>query len=187
MTSLEVITGSMFSGKTLELIRRIEKYKFAVPKREIFLFKNREQSRYHGDGLIRTHSGMKHFCNDIGSINSIFWQIERDLKNQFPVIGIDEFQLFFEENAIEIIKKILDRFHPTLIISGLARDSRGEPFKHMPHLLCMADDITVLSAICKKCGKEATQTQRLKDSDAQIFIDDGTNYEARCRECWEPR
>jgi len=185
MTSgrLEVITGPMFSGKSEELIRRVNRFKYSKPLRDILFFKHKIHS-LPGNNRLSTHSGVNVFCRDIEEVKEIL--TTELMFNEPPVIGLDEAQFFDEYEDVKYIQTMVELGNQ-VFISGLSRDSRGEPFGYMPEILCMADHITTLTALCTVCGGEATMTYRKTPGGSQINTDDGNNYESRCRLHWEAR
>lgn len=184
--SLEVVCGSMFSGKTEELMRRLKRAEYA--KQQILTLKHHIDNRvsYH---CIASHDGNKRQAipcegND-ESLRKIFGLADsRDI----DVVGIDETQ-FFPFELIGIIQKLVNK-GKRVVAAGLDMDFRGEPFSIMPPLMAWADHVTKLRAICMQCGKEANYTQRLIDGrpakyeDPVILVGASECYEARCRNCF---
>ena len=177
--SIEVICGSMFSGKSEELIRRVRRVQIARKKVEIF--KPMIDNRYHVQ-YIYSHNGSKIEANCIKHSKEILKKINQDS----DVIAIDEAQ-FFDEGIIQVCQLLADR-GKRVIIAGLDQDFRGEPFGPMPKLLAIAEYVDKLHAICMVCGKPATRTQRLVNGkpadyhDPTILIGAKESYEARCRQ-----
>ena len=177
--SIEVICGSMFSGKSEELIRRVRRVQIARKKVEIF--KPMIDNRYHVQ-YIYSHNGSKVEANCIKHSKEILKKINQDS----DVIAIDEAQ-FFDEGIIQVCQLLADR-GKRVIIAGLDQDFRGEPFGPMPKLLAIAEYVDKLHAICVVCGKPATRTQRLVNGkpadyhDPTILIGANDSYEARCRQ-----
>ena len=177
--SIEVICGSMFSGKSEELIRRVRRVQIARKKVEIF--KPIIDNRYHVQ-YIYSHNGSKVEANCIENSKEILKKINQDS----DVIAIDEAQ-FFDEGIIQVCQLLADR-GKRVIIAGLDQDFRGEPFGPMPKLLAIAEYVDKLHAICMVCGKPATRTQRLVNgkpadyNDPTILIGAKEIYEARCRQ-----
>ena len=177
--SIEVICGSMFSGKSEELIRRVRRVQIARKKVEIF--KPIIDNRYHVQ-YIYSHNGSKVEANCIENSKEILKKINQDS----DVIAIDEAQ-FFDEGIIQVCQLLADR-GKRVIIAGLDQDFRGEPFGPMPKLLAIAEYVDKLHAICMVCGKPATRTQRLVNgkpanyNDPTILIGAKESYEARCRQ-----
>lgn len=183
---LEVICGSMFSGKTEELMRRLRRAEYA--KQKILTIKNKIDNRKNIT-TISTHNGDERIAFNIDnskeSINKI---IELANKNM-DVIGIDEIQ-FFPKEIIEIIMHLVDS-GKKVIVSGLDLDFRGEPFGIVPTLMAFADSVLKLKAICVVCGKDAHYTQRIvngkpaKYHEPIIMVGAKESYEARCRNCFK--
>ena len=177
--SIEVICGSMFSGKSEELIRRVRRVQIARKKVEIF--KPIIDNRYHVQ-YIYSHNGSKVEANCIENSKEILKKTNQDS----DVIAIDEAQ-FFDEGIIQVCQLLADK-GKRVIIAGLDQDFRGEPFGPMPKLLAIAEYVDKLHAICMVCGKPATRTQRLVNgkpanyNDPTILIGAKESYEARCRQ-----
>jgi thymidine kinase len=177
--SIEVISGSMFSGKSEELIRRIRRVQIARKKVEIFkpIIDNRYHSRF-----IYSHNGNKVEAKCVRDIKEISNKIQDDI----DVVAIDEVQ-FFDEEIIRVVQLLADE-GKRVIIAGLDQDFRGEPFGPMPQLLAIAEYVDKLYAICMVCGRPATRTQRLVNgkpadyNDPIILVGAKESYEARCRQ-----
>ena len=180
--SIEVICGSMFSGKTEELLRRVKRAQIA--KQKVQVFKPAIDNRYSVDHV------QSHDSNRVGSYPvEKARDILKYLEDNTRVVGIDEAQ-FFDDSVIDVAQKLAFR-GIQVIIAGLDMDFRGLPFGPMPKLLAIAEDVTKLSAICVVCGHAASRTQRvnrngIKD-DSRIAIGAQEMYEARCRFCHEPQ
>ena len=177
---IEVICGSMFSGKSEELIRRVRRVQIA--KKKIQIFKPAIDNRYAVQ-YIYSHSGTKVEAINITKSKDILERIEPDTE----VIAIDEAQ-FYNDDIVFVCQKLADQ-GKRVIIAGLDQDFRGEPFGPIPKLLAVAEYIDKLQAICMVCGNTASRTQRLvngqpaKYSDPTILIGAQESYEARCRKC----
>lgn len=177
---IEVICGSMFCGKTEELLRRIRRA--AIARQHIQVFKPAIDYRY-GLARVASHNGL---AWDSEAINSSA-EIIRDLKPDTNVVAVDEAQ-FFDEGITEVCNTLADR-GLRVIVAGLDLDFRGEPFGPMPRLICQAERVDKLHAICVVCGAPASRTQRLIDGqparydDPVIVIGAAETYEARCRHC----
>ena len=177
---IEVICGSMFSGKSEELIRRVRRVQIA--KKKIQAFKPTMDSRYAVQ-YIYSHNGTKVEAINITEPKEILERIESDTE----VIAIDEAQ-FYEDDIVRVCQKLADQ-GKRVIVAGLDQDFRGEPFGPIPKLLAVAEYINKLQAICMVCGNTASRTQRLvngqpaKYSDPTILIGAKESYEARCRKC----
>lgn len=179
---LEVISGCMFAGKTEELIRRINVLSYA--KMEIIVFKPKIDNRY-SDTEIVSHSGVKVPCLVIEKAQDILKKVNTDIK----VVAIDEVQ-FFDQGIVEVCEYLADK-GIRVIVAGLDKDFRGEPFGVMPELLTRAEFVTKLTAVCAKCGAPATRTQRLVNgipaayNDPVVLVGAVEHYEPRCRHCHE--
>ena len=173
---IEVITGSMFSGKTEELIRRIRRSEYA--KQKVQIFKPKIDNRYEDDYIV-SHSMMKAPSTKIEDINEVLNLVDEDTR----VVAIDEVQ-FFSDDVIGICNKLANA-GKRVIVAGLDQDYKAQPFGPMPKLLAIAEYITKNSAICVKCGNPATRTQRLVRDTDTILVGSKEIYEARCRNCHE--
>jgi len=179
---IEVICGSMFSGKSEELIRRVHRVQIA--KKKIQIFKPTIDNRY-AIQHIYSHNGTKIEAINITKSKEILKTVEPDTE----VIAIDEAQ-FYDEDLVLVCQKLADQ-GKRVIIAGLDQDFRGEPFGPIPELLSVAEYVDKLHAICMVCGNTASRTQRLvngqpaKYSDPTILIGAKESYEARCRKCHE--
>ena len=173
---IEVICGSMFSGKTEELIRRIRRAQIA--KMDTIIFKPKVDDRYSPEHIV-SHNQMKLNSKIVETTDEILTQSQKA-----EVVAIDEAQ-FFDEEIVEICK-ILAKQKKRVIVAGLDTDYRGEPFGPMPNLMCEADYVDKLRAICVKCGNPATYTQRTSKDSERVVIGETDIYEARCRNCYEP-
>lgn len=178
---LEVICGPMFSGKTGELIRRLRREQIA--RKSTLLLKPEIDTRY--GKAVSTHDGVS-----MEAVNFNGLSITHPGED-FDVIGIDEVQFF--PNTIESdILWLVEGLHKTVIVSGLDMTYRREPFSVVPNLMALADSVTKLYAVCHLCGKPATLTQRLINSQPAPFSGDTIqvggleSYEARCRGCFQP-
>ena len=173
---IEVICGTMFSGKTEELIRRLRRAQIA--KMATTIFKPLVDTRY-SDTQIVSHNQMKMDSRLVESSPEIL-----PLSQGSKVVGIDEAQ-FFDNDLLPICKELASN-GVRVIVAGLDTDYRGLPFGPMPELMCEADYLDKLRAICVKCGNPATYTQRHTKDSEQILIGETDIYEARCRNCFEP-
>jgi thymidine kinase len=171
---IEVICGSMFSGKTEELIRRLKRAKIANLKVEIF--KPAMDTRYHEQDIV------SHDENAIQSTPIDNSQTILLLASDVDVIGVDEAQ-FFDDQLPEVCDQLALR-GIRVIIAGLDMDYKGKPFGQMPYLLAKADYITKLHAICVKCGNIANYSFRKKPLPGQILLGEKDIYEPRCRHCY---
>jgi thymidine kinase len=173
---IEVICGSMFSGKTEELIRRIHRAEYA--RQKIQIFKPEIDKRYD-DTHIVSHNLTKAPSQIVKKTKDIIDQINWDS----DIIAIDEAQ-FFDDEIIELCGRLANK-GKRVIVAGLDQDYTGKPFGPMPQLLAIAEYITKLSAICVKCGNPANRTQRLTHDKEKVVVGATDIYEARCRNCHE--
>ena len=180
---IEVICGSMFSGKTEELVRRLKRAQYA--RQKIQVFKPKIDNRYSEDH-VQSHDASKIRSYTVDQASAILELVD----NNTRVVGIDEAQ-FFDEAVVEVAQKLAYR-GIRVIVAGLDMDYRGQPFGPMPILLAVAENVTKLTAVCVVCGQPATRTQRLMESTSpsarneQIVVGAGELYEPRCRFCHEP-
>ena len=174
---IEVIAGSMFSGKSEELIRRLRRAKIA--RQKIQVFKPDIDSRFSNDHIV-SHSEIRHESANVRTSEDIRARIEPDTQ----VIGIDEAQ-FFDNELIPIVNELAER-GVRVIIAGLDQDYTGKPWEPMPQLLAIAEYITKTHAICMKCGQPANYTQRTFESEERVAVGGEGMYEARCRSCFVP-
>ncbi|HEX9653839.1 MAG TPA: thymidine kinase [bacterium] len=173
---IEVITGSMFSGKSEELIRRLRRAQIA--RQAVAIFKPSIDSRFSNDHIV-SHSEQK--IPSI-SVSSAFEILERS--HDAKVVGIDEGQ-FFGLELVEVCEKLAAQ-GKRVIVAGLDQDFRGKPFEPMPQMLAIAESITKTLAICVKCGNPANRTQRITKEKDRVLVGATAMYEARCRNCFEP-
>lgn len=174
---IEVIAGSMFSGKSEELIRRLKRARIA--RQTVQVFKPAIDNRYSVEE-IASHSGQKHDSIPVRDTAEMLEKLESDTQ----VVGIDEGQ-FFDMALVEAVNKLAAGGR-RVIIAGLDQDYTGRPFEPMPQLLSIAEFITKTHAICVKCGSTANYSQRTVDSDARVEVGASDKYEARCRQCFVP-
>jgi thymidine kinase len=174
---VEVIAGSMFSGKSEELIRRLRRAKIA--RQKVQVFKPEIDSRF-SDNHIVSHSEMKHESANVKAAADIRARIEPETE----VVGIDEAQ-FFDNGLVAIANELAGR-GVRVIIAGLDQDYTGKPWEPMPQLLAVAEYITKTHAICMKCGQPANYTQRTFESEERVAVGGAGMYEARCRTCFVP-
>ncbi len=177
---IELICGSMFSGKTEELIRRLRRAEIA--KQRVQVFTHSLDVRY-GSRQLASHSGANWSAIPVQSAAQVLELVDPTT----TVVAIDEAQ-FFDANVTQVVDALADR-GVRVIIAGLDTDFRGEPFGPMPLLLAQAEQVDKLSAICVVCGAPASRTQRLIDGapakydDPVILVGASEVYEARCRHC----
>jgi thymidine kinase len=174
---IEVIAGSMFSGKSEELIRRLRRAKIA--RQKVQVFKPEVDSRYSNDHIV-SHSEMRHESANSRSASEVLAKVDPDTE----VVGIDEGQFF--DNELVSVANELARRGIRVIIAGLDQDYTGKPWEPMPQLLAIAEYITKTHAICMKCGQAANYTQRTFDSEERVAVGGEGMYEARCRNCFVP-
>lgn len=174
---IEVIAGSMFSGKSEELIRRLNRARIA--RQRVQVFKPGIDERYSIEE-IASHSGQKHISIPVATTAEMMSQVADDTE----VIGIDEAQ-FFDMAIIDAANDLAES-GKRVIIAGLDQDFMGKPFEPMPQLLSIAEFITKTHAICVKCGSTANYSQRTVESEERVEVGAADKYEARCRKCFIP-
>ena len=174
---IEVIVGSMFSGKSEELIRRLNRARIA--RQKVQVFKPSIDARYSIEE-ISSHSGYKHDSKPVTSAEEMMSHILPETQ----VVGIDEGQ-FFDMALVDAVNKLAGE-GKRVIIAGLDQDYTGKPFEPMPQLLSVAEFITKTHAICVKCGSTANYSQRTVESEARVEVGASDKYEARCRKCFVP-
>ena len=179
---IEVICGCMFAGKTEELIRRINVLSYA--RKYILVFKPKIDDRY-STTEIASHAGSKVPCIVISEAKERLAHVNYDT----DVVAIDEVQ-FFDEDVVDICEYLADS-GLRVMVAGLDKDFRGEPFGVLPDLLTRAEFVTKLTAVCAKCGAPATRTQRIINgkpasfNDPIVLVGAKEAYEPRCRHCHE--
>lgn len=176
---IEIICGSMFSGKTEELIRRVRRA--IIAKQQIQVFKPQIDGRY-GIESVMSHNGQRVDAEPVDNAHAI----RASVREKTTVIAIDEVQ-FFDDAIVDVVEELANS-GLRVIVAGLDMDFRGEPFGSMPDLMCIAEEVTKLRAICTVCGHSATRSQRLVNGnpayydDPIIMVGAQESYEARCRE-----
>ncbi|MDC3130066.1 thymidine kinase [Bacteroidota bacterium] len=171
---IDIICGSMFSGKTEELIRRLKRLDFA--KKKYKLFKPIIDSRYDNNKVV------SHNMNSVqATIISKSEDIYKHIKNE-KIIAIDEAQ-FLDEKLYEVCKKLI-KDGIDIILVGLDMDYKGEPFGSMPKLLAISDDVKKMHAVCFNCGEPANYTFRTSNDTQQVLIGSKENYKALCKNCF---
>ncbi len=171
---IEVICGSMFSGKTEELIRRLKRAKFARQRVEIF--KPAMDTRYSEEEVV-SHDSNSIASTPIDSSASILlFSSDKD------VVGIDEAQ-FFDEGLVDVCNQLADN-GIRVIVAGLDMDFKRIPFGPIPALLAIADEVTKVHAICVKCGNLAYATHRITKSDKRVLLGEKADYEPLCQACY---
>lgn len=172
---IEVICGSMFSGKTEELIRRMKRAKFA--KQSVEIFKPAVDTRYSEEDVV-SHEGNSIHSTPVDSSASILL-----LGSDTEVVGIDEAQ-FFDDNLINVCNELANR-GTRVIVAGLDLDFKGIPFGPMPALCAIADEVTKVHAICVHCGALAYISHRTVDEEKRVLLGEQTVYEPLCRICYQ--
>lgn len=174
---IEVVCGPMFSGKSEELMRRLRRAKIA--RKRVQVFKPALDDRYSADEIV-SHGEQRMKSEVVSSAKEILEKL--DWRTQ--VLGVDESN-FFGPELVEVAAQLADT-GKQVILAGLDTDYLGRPFPPMPELLCVAESITKMLAICMRCGNPAKHTQRLVESADLIVVGAAGAYEARCRRCFEP-
>jgi thymidine kinase len=174
---IEVIVGSMFSGKSEELIRRLRRAQIA--RQKVQIFKPSVDTRFADDDIV-SHSDMRIPSRTVTTSHALLDLVEEDAE----VVGIDEGQ-FFDQELPAVANELANR-GKRVIVAGLDQDYLGKPFEPMPQLLAIAEYITKTLAICVVCGDPANHTQRLVPSSDRVLVGATGLYEARCRHCFDP-
>jgi thymidine kinase len=175
---IEVICGPMFSGKSEELIRRLRRAEIA--RLRVQVFKPLVDDRFASDEIV-SHSAMRIDAERVTHARQILERL--DARTQ--VVGIDEAQ-FFDERLVEVCERLAN-MGKRVVVAGLDQDFLGRPFDPIPQLLAKAEEITKTLAICMRCGNPANFTQRIVDNEERIVVGGASAYEARCRQCFEPK
>jgi len=174
---IEVITGSMFSGKSEELIRRLRRAQIA--RQHVQIFKPLVDDRFCESHIV-SHSDMRMASQNVRRSDDLATCVDDDT----DVVGIDEGQFF--DTGLPAVCNALANRGKRVIVAGLDQDYLGRPFDPMPQLLAIAEYITKTLAICVVCGEPANHTQRLVDSSDRVLVGASGLYEARCRHCFDP-
>ncbi len=174
---IEVIVGSMFSGKTEELIRRLRRAQIA--RQHVQIFKPAVDTRYPGDHIV-SHSELRIPSDTAATAKELLAKVRPETE----VLGIDEGQFFDAE--LPAVATALAARGVRVVVAGLDQDYLGKPFEPMPQLLAIAEYITKTRAICMVCGNPANHTQRLVHSKDRVLLGAQGTYEARCRRCFDP-
>ncbi len=182
---IEVITGSMFSGKTEELIRRVKRAVLA--RQRVQAFKPRIDDRYDAASIV------SHAAQEGGGSSGVLAAVavsssaslEGRVLDDTQVVAIDEAQ-FFDRGIVDVAERLADR-GVRVLVAGLDQDYLGRPFYPMPELLAVAETVTKVHAVCTVCGGAASRSQRLVAEGATVLVGGSEAYEARCRACFEPR
>lgn len=172
---IEVICGSMFSGKTEELIRRMRRANFA--KQRVEIFKPAIDTRYSEENVV-SHDQHAILSTPVDSSSSILL-----LSSDADVVGIDEAQ-FFDDGLVKVCNELANK-GVRVIIAGLDMDFQGKPFGPIPGLCAIADEVTKVHAICVKCGALAYISHRLVQNDKRVLLGEKLTYEPLCRECYQ--
>ena len=172
--AIEVITGSMFSGKTEELIRRLRRAKIA--RQNVEIFKPQIDVRYSENEVVSHDENSIHSTPVENSMNILL------LSNDVDVVGIDEAQ-FFDMGLIEVTSKLAD-MGIRVIVAGLDMDFKGMPFGPIPGLMAIADYVTKVHAVCVRCGNIAQFSHRLPDKEQLVLLGERDIYEPLCRSCY---
>lgn len=171
---IEVVCGSMFSGKTEELIRRLKRAKIA--NQQVGIFKPQLDNRYHDSNIV-SHNETAIHATAVTDAKKIL-----TLSDPFGVIGIDEAQ-FFDNQILQVVENLANN-GKRVIVAGLDMDYAGNPFGPMPQLLSVANFVTKLHAVCMQCGGVASYSYRISNKIDQVVIGEKDHYEARCRACF---
>ena len=171
---IEVICGSMFSGKTEELIRRLTRARLA--KQHVEIFKPSVDTRYH-DTHVVSHNETSIRSTPVSFAGDILL-----LSGTCDVVGVDEAQ-FFDEEIVRVVQLLANQ-GKRVILAGLDMDFEGKPFDPMPKLMAIAEYVTKVHAICMKCGDLAAFSYRLSAAKEKVMLGEKDNYEARCRKCF---
>lgn len=179
--SIEVICGSMFSGKTEELLRRVRRAELA--KRRAILFKPRIDHRYDAVRVV-SHDGLRAEAFPVASATELRALVRQSELRGGDVVGVDEVQ-FFDLDIVATAEELANAGQ-RVICAGLDQDYRGQPFGPVPHLMGIAEVVTKLRAVCSRCGRDACRSQRLASIRGQLFVGGAAEYEPRCRRCFVP-
>ena len=172
---IEVVCGSMFSGKTEELIRRMKRAKFA--RQNVEIYKPAIDTRYSEEDVV-SHDRHTITCTPVDSSSSILL-----LSSEVEVVGIDEAQ-FFDDGLVDVCNELANR-GVRVIVAGLDMDFKGIPFGPMPALCAIADEVTKVHAICVRCGSLAYVSHRLVNNDRRVLLGEVDEYEPLCRDCYQ--
>jgi thymidine kinase len=175
--AVEVITGSMFSGKTEELIRRVKRALLA--RQRVQAFKPRIDDRYDPTRIV-SHGAVAVDAVAVATSHSL----EERVDDETQVVAIDEAQ-FFDRDIVEVCERLANR-GVRVLVAGLDQDYLGRPFSPMPELMAIAEEVTKVHAVCTVCGAAASRSQRLISEATTVLVGGAETYEARCRGCFEP-
>ncbi len=174
---IEVVCGSMFSGKTQELIRRLKLA--SIARQKVQVFNSHLDVRYSKEHLV-SHDKSTLAARPVKTAKEIL----KEVLPETQVVGIDEAH-FFGDEIVGVAQKLANSGR-RVIVAGLDQDYRGEPFNNMAKLMAVSEFVTKNLAICMVCGNPAHFSQRLTDSECRIEVGSGDKYEARCRKCFKP-
>lgn len=174
---LEVIAGSMYSGKTEELIRRLRRAQYAQQK--IQVFKPIVDDRYH-QVFVSSHDMNQIDAIPLDFISDVWGKLQNDTQ----VIGIDEGQ-FFSGDLVQVCRELTEQGY-RVIVAGLDMDWKGQPFEPIPSLMAIAEDVEKPRAICTTCGELASYTQKISGNASQVEVGAQDHYQARCRNHFRP-
>lgn len=173
---VEVVCGSMFSGKTEELIRRLKRARIA--RQEVALFKPALDTRYDAEAVV-SHDATAMPSVVVHAADQVLL-----LVGEADVVGIDEAQ-FFGLELVDVVER-LAREGRRVVVAGLDQDYLGRPFEPVPQLMAVAEHVTKLHAVCVRCGAPANHSQRTVAADARVLVGETEAYEPRCRRCFRP-
>ncbi len=173
---IEVITGCMFSGKTEELIRRLNRASYA--RLRVVVFKPKVDVRFAREEVV-SHSSLRFPCVPVERASEI-----PRLVGDAQVVGVDEAQ-FFGAELVEVCNLLADE-GVRVVVAGLDQDFRGQPFEPIPALVAVSEYVTKALAVCMVCGAPANRSQRLVSADSRVLLGASDTYEARCRLHWDP-
>jgi thymidine kinase len=174
---IEVICGSMFSGKSEELIRRLRRARIARQRLQVFTPAVDTRS---SERQIESHSEQRLEAEVVASSHEVL----QNVYDRTEVVGIDEVQ-FFDPGIVEVVDKLAN-MGKRVIVAGLDQDYLGRPFDPMPPIMAIAEYVTKTLAVCMRCGAPANRSQRLVAADSRVLVGAREAYEARCRRCFEP-
>jgi len=175
---VEVIVGSMFSGKTEELIRRVKRALYA--RQVVQAFKPRIDDRYDAMRIV-SHGETAIDAVAVATSESLLSRVD----DATQLVAVDEAQ-FFDRGIVEVANTLADSGR-RVVLAGLDQDYRGRPFPPMPDLMAIAEDVTKVRAVCSVCGADASRSQRLQPEAGTVLVGGADKYEARCRACFRPR
>ena len=174
---IEVICGSMFSGKTEELIRRLRRARIA--RQRIQVFKPAVDNRWEREAVV-THSQDRFDAIVVADSAELLRMVD----DRTDVVGVDEVQ-FFDAGIVGVLDKLANR-GTRVIVAGLDQDYLGQPFEPVPQLMAIAEYVTKTLAVCVRCGAPANRSQRMRAQGARVLVGASEAYEPRCRRCFEP-